>query len=159
MVQEQQTILTQEGYQKLADELEYLRTQKRAEIADKIRVARGFGDLSENAEYDLAKEEQAKVEERIFLLENPLKNSRIIEEEEKDASRVSFGSTVIVYDVEFDEEMEFTLVGTVEADPKKNKISNESPLGKTLLGAKEGQRILVEAPAGKLEYEVRKIVK
>jgi len=154
------TMLTREGYKKLEDELEYLKTTKRAEIADKIRVARGFGDLSENAEYDAAKEEQAQVEERIFTIENQLKNSTIIEEDnDPDDHTVKIGSTVRVLDVEFDEEMLFTIVGTVEANPRKNKISNESPLGKALISSSEGQTLQVNTPNGLIEYKVIEIVK
>ncbi len=154
------TILTIEGYHKLEDELEYLRTTKRAEIADKIRVARGFGDLSENAEYDAAKDEQAQVEERIYTIEQQLKNSKIIEEDKTtDTTTVKIGSTVKILDVEFDEEMQFTIVGTVESNPKKNKISNESPLGKVLVGAKEGDTLTVDSPSGSVEYKVIEILK
>lgn len=158
-----ETILTQEGYQKLAEELEYLKTQKRAEIADKIRVARGFGDLSENAEYDAAKDEQAEIERRIYTIEEQLKNSTIINideiEDQGKEKVVRLGSTVEILDIEFNEKMEFTIVGTVEANPKKNKISNESPLGKNLLGAKEGQTINLELQSGIVKYKVIKIVK
>ena len=154
------TILTIEGYHKLEDELEYLRTTKRAEIADKIRVARGFGDLSENAEYDAAKDEQAQVEERIYTIEQQLKNSKIIDEDKTtDTTTVKIGSTVKILDVEFDEEMQFTIVGTVESNPKKNKISNESPLGKVLVGAKEGDTLTVDSPSGSVEYKVIEILK
>ena len=154
------TILTIEGYHKLEDELEYLRTTKRAEIADKIRVARGFGDLSENAEYDAAKDEQAQVEERIYTIEQQLKNSEIIEEDISNTSKtVKIGSTVKILDIEFDEEMQFTIVGTVESNPKKNKISNESPLGKVLVGSKEGDLLTVDSPSGSVEYKVIEILK
>lgn len=154
------TILTIEGYHKLEDELEYLRTTKRAEIADKIRVARGFGDLSENAEYDAAKDEQAQVEERIYTIEQQLKNSKIIEEDKSNTSKtVKIGSTVKILDIEFDEEMQFTIVGTVESNPKKNKISNESPLGKVLVGSKEGDLLTVDSPSGSVEYKVIEILK
>ncbi len=154
------TILTIEGYHKLEDELEYLRTTKRAEIADKIRVARGFGDLSENAEYDAAKDEQAQVEERIYTIEQQLKNSKIIEEDKSNTNKtVKIGSTVKILDIEFDEEMQFTIVGTVESNPKKNKISNESPLGKVLVGSKVGDLLTVDSPSGSVEYKVIEILK
>lgn len=159
---EQETLLTKEGYQKLQDELEYLRTTKRNEVADKIRVARGFGDLSENAEYDAAKEEQAQIEERIYLIEHRLKSSKIIEEEKsgkKKKKTVNIGSTVKILDVEYDEEMTYTIVGTVEANPKKNKISNESPLGKALIGQKVGTEIVVETPSGRVPYKILELVK
>ncbi len=158
-----ETILTQEGYQQLAEELEYLKTQKRAEIADKIRVARGFGDLSENAEYDAAKDEQAEIERRIYTIEEQLKNSTIINidevEEQGKEKVVRLGSTVKILDIEFNEEMEFTIVGTVEANPKKNRISNESPLGRNLLGSKEGQTISLELQSGIVKYKVIQIIK
>lgn len=159
---EQETLLTREGYQKLQDELEYLKTTKRNEVADKIRVARGFGDLSENAEYDAAKEEQAQIEERIFILEHRLKSSKIIEEDasaKKKGKVVTIGSTVKVLDVEYDEEMTYTIVGTVEANPKKNRISNESPLGSALLGNKVGAELMVDTPGGRVAYKILELVK
>lgn len=156
---EKETLLTQEGYQKLKDELEFLKTTKRTEIADRIRVARGFGDLSENAEYDSAKEDQAQMEERIYTIEQQLKNSKIIEDNEGDESVVQLGSTVKILDIEFDDEMTFTIVGTVESNPKKNKISNESPLGESLIGSKEGDTVNVESPSGLVEYKVLEILK
>lgn len=123
-------------------------------------MARGFGDLSENAEYDAAKDEQAQVEERIYTIEQQLKNSKIIEEDKTtDTTTVKIGSTVKILDVEFDEEMQFTIVGTVESNPKKNKISNESPLGKVLVGAKEGDTLTVDSPSGSVEYKVIEILK
>lgn len=155
-----ETILTQEGYRKLADELEYLKTTKRTEVADKIRVARGFGDLSENAEYDAAKDEQAQIEARIYTIEEQLKFSKIIEEPANpNQSTVTIGSTVRILDVEFNEEMQFTIVGTVESNPKKNRISNESPLGQKLVGAKVGDTLNVESPNGFVAYKVLEIIR
>lgn len=155
------TILTREGYDRLVNELEYLKTKKRAEVADKIRVARGFGDLSENAEYDAAKDEQAEVEQRISTIERQLKNYQIIEEDDDSdsAAVVKLGSTVKVLDIEYNEELVFTIVGTVEANPKKNKISNESPLGKMLLGSEAGQTLNVETPNGIVQYQVLEIIR
>lgn len=160
MVQ-QETFLTKEGYQKLSDELDFLKTSRRQEVADKIRVARGFGDLSENAEYDAAKEEQAQIEERIYWLENQLKNSKIIDDDsaKADTNTVGMGSTVRLLDVEFNDEMTFTIVGTIEADPKNQKISNDSPLGKQLMGASVGDTLVVETAGGKIEYKVLELVK
>ncbi len=157
----QEIFLTEEGYQKLTSELEYLKTTKRNEIADKIRVARGFGDLSENAEYDAAKEEQAQVEEHIYEIEEQLKHCRIIEKNaaEGDSKEIKIGSTVRVLDVEYNEEMTFTIVGTVEANPKKQKISNESPLGRALIGSSVDDVLSVDAPGGKVEYKVLELVK
>lgn len=156
----QEIFLTQEGYDKLEAELEYLKATKRQDIAEKIRVARGFGDLSENAEYDAAKEEQAQLEERIYSIEQQLKNAKIIEDDRESAGdAVKIGSTVRVFDVEYKEEMTYTIVGTVEANPKKQKISNESPLGKALIGAKVGATVTVETPGGMVEYQVLDLVK
>lgn len=158
----EETILTKEGFQKLSEELEYLKTTKRKEIAERIRVARGFGDLSENGEYDAAKDEQALVENRISLIEDQLRHSRIIGhdlETAGDDSEVQIGTTVKILDVEFNDEMIFTLVGTVEADPKKNKISNESPLGRALIGRKEGETVDVETQGGPVVYKILEIIR
>lgn len=156
----QEIFLTQEGHDKLEAELEYLKATKRQDIAEKIRVARGFGDLSENAEYDAAKEEQAQVEERIYAIEQQLKNASIIEDDKDNrGDEIKIGSTVRVLDVEYKEEMTFTIVGTVEANPKKQKISNESPLGKALIGAKVGAMVTVETPGGMVEYKILELIK
>lgn len=156
----QEIFLTQEGHDKLEAELEYLKATKRQDIAEKIRVARGFGDLSENAEYDAAKEEQAQVEERIYAIEQQLKNASIIEDDKDNrGDEIKIGSTVRVLDVEYKEEMTFTIVGTVEANPKKQKISNESPLGKALIGAKVGATVTVETPGGMVEYRILELIK
>ena len=133
-----QVMLTVEGLQKLEEELEYLKTIKRKEVAEKIKEARGFGDLSENAEYDEAKNEQNQVESRIIDLENMLKNAVVIDQDEVEIDKVGIGTRVKVYDVEFDEEIEYSIVGSTEADPDKNKISDESPVGKAILGKKLG---------------------
>ncbi len=155
----EQTILTEEGYQKLVEELEYLKTTRRREVSEHLKVARGFGDLSENAEYDAAKDEQKEVEARINLVEQQLKNAQIIKKDAgMETNTVQLGSTVKVLDVEYNEEMTFTIVGTVEADPKKNKISNESPLGAKLIGSKTGESLLVETPGGSVTYQVLEIL-
>ena len=158
-MEEKEVILTQEGFDKIEKELEYLRTEKRAEIAERIKVALGFGDLSENSEYDEAKNAQAENENKIAELENKIRYAKIIDEKEIDTKIVQIGNTVTLYDVEFDEEVEYTIVGSTEVNLDENKISNESPIGKALLGAKKGAIIEVNAPAGVIKYEIRKIKK
>ncbi|MFL8951447.1 transcription elongation factor GreA [Helcococcus kunzii] len=153
-------LLTQDGYQKLQDELEYLITVKRGEVSEKIKIARGFGDLSENAEYDEAKEEQAKVEAKISELELQLKNVEIIKENNKGNGKiVSIGDTVQVHNINKGKDMTLKIVGTIEADINENKISNESPLGKALLNAKESQIVEVKTRINKLQYKIEKIIR
>lgn len=160
MVSEKQVILTYEGLKKLEDELENLKTVRRKEVAEKIKVALSFGDLSENSEYDEAKNEQAQVEVRIAQLENMLKNVKIIDEDDIVTDVVSLGSKVTVLDVEFNEEVEYTIVGSTEADPMKSKISDESPVGNALLGAKVGEVVTATVPSGStLEFKILKISK
>ena len=151
--------LTDEGLKKLQDELENLRTVGRTEIAEKIKVARGYGDLSENSEYDEAKNEQAKIESRIAELEAMLNNVEIIAEKKSAGKTVTIGSKVKVLDVEFSEEMEFKIVGSAEAAPSKGYISDESPVGKALLGAKVGDVVKAEAPDGEIELKIVTISK
>ena len=138
-------------------ELEKLKTETRAEIAERIKVALGFGDLSENSEYDEAKNAQAENEDRIAELEAKLRFAKIIDDSEIDTKKVQVGNTVKVLDMEFDEEVEYTIVGTTEADITQNKISNESPLGATLLGAKKNHTVEVHAPAGIMKYKILSI--
>lgn len=154
-----QILLTDEGLLKLEQELEMLKTQKRQEVAEKIKVARGFGDLSENSEYDAAKEEQAQVEARIVQLENMLKNAKVIDEDDIDLNVVSVGTRVKVYDEEFDEELEYSIVGSTEADPDKNKISDESPVGKALIGRSVGEIVDVDTPGGTIQFKILSIDK
>ena len=135
---EKEVILTQEGYDNIEKELEYLRTEKRAEIAERIKVALGFGDLSENSEYDEAKNAQAENENKIAELENKIRYAKIIDEKDIDTKTVQIGNIVKLHDIEFDEDVEYTIVGSTEVDLAENKISNESPIGKALLGAKKG---------------------
>lgn len=151
--------LTDEGLKKLQDELENLKTVGRTEIAEKIKVARGYGDLSENSEYDEAKNEQAKIEARIIELESMLKNVEIIAEKKSATKTVTVGSKVKVLDIEFDEEMEFRVVGSAEADPAKGYISDESPVGKALLGAKAGAVVKAETPDGEIDFKIIAISK
>ena len=158
-MEEKEVILTQEGFDKIEKELEYLRTEKRSEIADRIKVALGFGDLSENSEYDEAKNAQAENEVKIAELENKLRHAKIIDEKEIDTDTVQIGNTVKVLDIEFNEEVEYTIVGSTEVDLAENKISNESPLGKALLGAKKNQTVEVHAPAGIMKYKILSIKK
>ena len=158
-MEEKEVILTQEGFENLEKELNYLRTEKRAEIADRIKVALGFGDLSENSEYDEAKNAQAENEVKIEELENKIRHAKIIDEKEIDTETVQIGNTVKVLDVEFDEKIEYTIVGSTEVDLAENRISNESPLGKALLGAKKNQTVEVNAPAGVMKYKILAIKK
>ena len=156
---QKETLLTYEGLKKLEDELEYLKTEKRKEVAERIKVALGFGDLSENSEYDEAKNEQAQVEMRIVELENKLRNVKLIDEDEIDTKTVQVGNTVQVLDMEYDEKINYTIVGSTEADLLENKISNESPIGKALLGRKKNDIVEVDAPAGVLSFKILKITK
>lgn len=150
-------ILTYSGLKVLEEELQHLKLVKRKEIALKIKEAREQGDLSENAEYDAAKDEQGEIEARIVQIEKILKNAEVIDEDEVDLSEVSVGVKVLVHDLEFDEEVDFAIVGSTEADPLANKISNESPMGKALIGAKENDVVDVHTPNGKLQFKVLKI--
>lgn len=158
-MEEKEVILTQEGFDKIEKELEYLRTEKRSEIAERIKVALGFGDLSENSEYDEAKNAQAENENKISELENKVRHAKIIDEKEIDTKTVQIGNTVKLYDIEFEEEVEYTIVGSTEVNIAENKISNESPIGKSLLGAKKGTIVDVEAPAGVVQYKILSIKK
>lgn len=154
---EKQEILTQEGYNKIEEEVEYLKTVKRKEVAERIKVAISFGDLSENAEYDEAKNEQAKLEEQILKLDEKLRKAVIIDESQIDLDIVMVGSIVKLYDFDFDEEIEYSIVGSAEADPFEGKISNESPVGKALLGARVGETVEVQVPDGVSKFKVLEI--
>lgn len=156
---EKEVFLTKEGLLKLEEELEELKTIKRKEIADKIKVARGFGDLSENAEYDEAKNEQASIEERIAKIENMLVNAVTIDESEITTDKVSVGSKIIIRDLEDDEDLEYLIVGSAEADPLEGKISNESPVGRAAIGKRKGDILQVETPVGVVEYRIVKIAR
>ena len=158
-MEEKEVILTQEGFDKLEKELNYLRTEKRAEIAERIKVALGFGDLSENSEYDEAKNAQAENEAKIAEFENKVRHAKIIDEKEIDTETVQIGNTIKFLDVEFDEKLDYTIVGSTEVNLAENKISNESPLGKALLGARKNETVEVNAPAGIMKYKVLAIKK
>ena len=151
------TFVTEEGLQKLKDELEHLKVVKRKEVAEALKQAKAFGDLSENSEYDEAKNEQAEVERHIAELEDILENIEIIKSTGK-KNKIQVGSTVKVYDVEFDEEVIYTIVGSTESDPMENKISDESPIGKALLGAKPEDEVAAETPGGTIKMKVLEIL-
>lgn len=156
-MENKEVIMTQEGYNNIEKELEYLKTEKRSEIAERIKVALGFGDLSENSEYDEAKNAQAQNEMKIVDLENKLRYAKIINEAEIDTKTVQVGNTVKIKDLEFDEDFEYTIVGSTEVDLSQNKISNESPIGLALLGAKKNQIVEVQIPDGVAKYKVLSI--
>lgn len=154
---EKKNILTYEGLKKLEDELQDLKVNQRREIAQKIKEAREQGDLSENAEYDAAKDEQRDIEARIEQIEKILKNAEVVLDEEVDLDKINIGCLVRVLDIEYDEEEEYKLVGSSEASSLQNKISNESPIGRALIGAKVGDVVDVEAPSGIIQYKVLSI--
>ena len=151
------TFVTEEGLQKLKEELEYLKVTKRKEIAEALKQAKAFGDLSENSEYDEAKNEQAEVEHHIAELEEILNNIEIIKNTGK-KNKIQVGSTVKVYDLDFEEEVCYTIVGSTEADPMENKISDESPIGKALLGGKVGAEVVAETPGGALKMKILELL-
>ena len=153
---EKKNVVTYSGLKKIEEELQNLKVNKRREIAAKIKEAREQGDLSENAEYDAAKDEQRDIEARIVDLEKLLKNAEVVVEDEIDLDKISIGCQVkvLVYDYEFDEKIEYDIVGSSQADIMNNKISDESPVGMALKGAKVGEEVLVEAPDGEFKYRV-----
>ena len=153
----QPIFLTQEGLTTLEDELHYLKATKRGEVAERIKEARGHGDLSENSEYDAACEERAMVEARIRTLEEQLKYAQVVDQNDMKKDIVQVGSVVRVYDFEFEEEIEYSIVGMTESNPAQNKISDQSPVGKTLLGKRVGETVVVSAPGGEYTYEIRGI--
>lgn len=156
---EKEIILTEEGLKKLEQELEHLKSVKRREVAERIKQAIEFGDISENSEYEDAKNEQAFIEGKIITLEKKLRNARIIDDSDVDTDVVSIGSKVLLKDLEYEDELEYFLVGSIEADPTANKISNESPVGKAILGKEMGTVVEVEVPAGILKYQILAISK
>jgi len=152
-----EVLMTPDGLKKIEEELDHLKSVRRREIAEKIKAALAFGDISENAEYDEAKNEQAELEKRIMKLEGIVGNVKLIDESEIKKDEVSVGSTVTVKDIEFDEVMEYSIVGPTEADPYENKISNESPVGKALIGKRVGETIEVQVPDGFAKFQIMKI--
>ena len=159
MAIKQQIVVTDEGLKKLTEELDYLKNIKRKEVVESIRTALSFGDLSENSEYDEAKNEQAKVEAQINELEETLKHIKVISDEDISTEIVSVGAKIKVFDIEFDEELEYTIVGSTEADPMESKISDQSPIGSALLGAKIGETVLAFTPGGELKLTILAISK
>ena len=158
-MEEKKHILTYAGLRELEDELQDLKVNQRREIAEKIKVAREQGDLAENAEYDAAKDEQRDIEARIEEIEKILKNVEVIIEDEVDADTINIGCRVRVLDLEYDEETKFYIVGSTEANSMKGKISNESPVGKALIGARAGDTVTIETPAGEVKYKILEIEK
>lgn len=154
MSESKKFLMTYEGVRKLEDELEVLKTVKRKEITEKIKVALGYGDLSENSEYDEAKNEQAFIEGRILQLENMLKNAQVVDNSDLPKDVVAVGSKVKVMDFDFDEEVDYLIVGSAEADPMNFRISNESPVGKALIGRKVGEEFEVAVPGGMSKFKI-----
>ena len=151
--------MSQSRFDELEKELNYLKTTRSDEVAEMIKVARGFGDLSENSEYDEAKNEQGKLYSRIAEIENILSNHVVIEDHEKDPDAVRLGSRITVLDLEFKEEETYQVVGSQEADPMNGKISEESPFGRALIGHKVGEKVTVESPSGPIRYEIKKVTR
>lgn len=156
MTEKKEVILTKEKLEKLEDELEYLKTKKRPEMAEKIKIARSFGDLSENADYDEAKNEQGEVESRIMKIEDMIRNAKTIEVNEN-SDVVGVGNTVTLYDEEFEEDVEYKIVGTAESNPLEGYISNESPVGEAIIGHKVDDRVEVDTPNGKMYFVIKNI--
>ena len=159
MAENMKQMYTKQGYQDLVDELKYLKLTRREEIKEQIAVARGFGDLSENAEYDEARNEQAKVEARIQELEALIENAEIIDETTMDVRSISLGSVVKLYDEDFEEEITYSIVGSNQADALEQKISDQSPIGQALMGKKAGDRVTVIAPAGEIHFRVLEVTR
>ncbi len=154
-----QIYVSKEGFEKLQNELEHLKTVKRVEVAEAIKKARAYGDLSENSEYDEAKNEQGEIESKIAQLEETLQNAVILEDKDLKTDRVNVGTKVKIYDFEHGKEYEYSIVGVTEADPFENKISDDSPIGKALLGCRRGDTVTVEAPKGILRFNIMEISK
>jgi transcription elongation factor GreA len=153
-MKEKEVLLTVEGLKKLEEELERYKSVRRRDVAERIKQAIEFGDITENSEYEDAKNEQAWIEGRILTLEKTLRNARIIDDENISTDEVTLGSTVALRDLEYNEELEYTIVGSMEADPGNRKISNESPVGRAILGKRKGSVVEVTVPAGVLKYEI-----
>ncbi|OLO38796.1 transcription elongation factor GreA [Alkalihalophilus pseudofirmus] len=157
MAEEKKHYMTLEGKQKLEEEIEFLKTEKRKEVVERIKVARSFGDLSENSEYDSAKEEQAFVEGRISQLEKMIRNAVIIKDDDTNSSVVSLGKTVRFVELPDGDEEEYTIVGSAESDPFEGKISNDSPMAQSLLGKSVGEKVTVNTPAGEMKVEILEV--
>ena len=162
MAEAKKVVLTYEGLKKMEEELEELKTVRRKEVAEKIKEARGQGDLSENAEYDAAKEEQAEIEARIVALEKMLRNAEVIDDDNVSGDIITVGSKVRIWDTDLEEEVDYAIVGSAEADPMNTenaKISNESPVGHGLLGHSKGETVIIEVPDGEIKFKVLEIRK
>ncbi|GAA0354588.1 transcription elongation factor GreA [Bacillus horti] len=157
MMTEKETFVTEEGLQKLKDELDYLITEKRKEVVERIKIARGFGDLSENSEYDAAKDEQAFVEGKIIQLEKMIRNAKIINTADADSDVISIGKTVVIQELPDGEEETYQIVGRTEADPVQGKISNDSPMAQSLLGKQIGDEVSVQTPGGEMRIKINKV--
>ncbi|TCT27069.1 transcription elongation factor GreA [Melghiribacillus thermohalophilus] len=157
MAQEKEYFMTQEGKEKLEKELHYLKTEKRPEVVERIKIARGFGDLSENSEYDAAKDEQAFVESRIAQIEKMIRNAVIIENDSENQGVVQLGKSVTFQELPDGEEETYTIVGSAEADPFEGKISNDSPMAKSLLGRSVGEEVTVDTPGGEMNVKILKV--
>ena len=158
-MEERQILLTEDGYKKLEEELAFLKGPKKMQVAERIKIAREFGDISENSEYDEAKNEQALLESKIIEKENTLRLAKVVDDDEVSTRVVGVGAKVKVFDYEFEEELDYCLVGAAEVDLEKNKISNESPVGKALIGKKKNQDVFVTTPGGVAKYKIISIVK
>ena len=154
---DREVILTEDGYRKLQEEIDYLSGDKRREVAERIKEAREFGDISENSEYDDAKNEQAQIEYRIQALEAKLRNARVVDTEHVSTETVSIGNKVRLKDLTAEREIEYSIVGSAEADPRRGRLSNESPVGKAVLGRSRGDKVTIPAPRGALKYEIVEI--
>ncbi len=159
MAENAKQMYTKQGYQDLVDELKFLKLTRREEIKEQIAIARGFGDLSENAEYDEARNEQAKVEARITELEALIENAEVIDESNMDTRTISLGSLVTLHDEDYDEEITYSIVGSNQADPLERMISDQSPIGRALMGKRPGDRVTVLAPAGELHFLVKEVAR
>ena len=153
-MEDREIMLTEEGYKKLVDELQYLKGPRKMEVAERIKVAREFGDISENSEYDDAKNEQALLEARILEIENTLRHAKVVDDDDVSTRKVGVGTLVTLYDYEFEEEIKYGIVGASEVNIEENKISNESPVGKALIGRKKGEEVDVETPGGIAKYKI-----
>ena len=156
-MEEREIMLTQEGYNKLEEELKFLKGAKKMEVAERIKVAREFGDLSENSEYDDAKNEQALLELKIQEMENTLRHAKVVDDDDVTTRKAGVGTLVTVHDYEFDEDIAYGIVGATEVNIAENKISNESPVGKALIGRKKGDEVIVEAPGGNMKLKILSI--
>jgi len=150
-------VITAQGKKELEERLRYLKVERRPIVAEHIKTAREYGDLSENSEYDAAKKEQTQLEQEIFTIEETLRNAKVVENKELSKSTIGVGNTVTLYDMEFDEELTYRIVGSIESDPDKGYVSNESPIGKALIGKKVGEIVSIETPGGEIQMKVLKI--